>query len=217
MTCDIATDDLDWCWRGARTLTDGEDYVPPEPDRPFVYRQTSILRSGARLEDAIGGSIPWGAGGFTISLPASGVVSRELRLTGGRKAFEQLLPSALLHELVHYRQFRHVGHAGDTAPAKLADDEPGTLLANYYTDPRELEAHAAQIAFLLGPCDADGDTTEDDVFGQTEVGRRIEGRLGPLTEELLDEQCAGFRASLTELVGEWRERLWPPEAATPAV
>ena len=210
------SDDLDWCWRGARSLAGGGDYVPPEPDRPFVYRQTSIIKSGGRLEDAIGGSIPWGADGFTISLPASGVVSRELRLAGGRQAFEQLLASALLHELVHYRQFRHVGHAGDTAPAKLADDEPVTLLADYYTDPRELEAHAAQIAFLLGPCDADGETTEDVVFGRTEVGRRIEGRLGPLADGPLGERYAGFRASLTELVGEWRERLWPPEAAKPA-
>lgn len=215
MTCDITSDDLEWCWRGARSLAKGDHYIKPEPDRPFVNRHTSVIRSGERLEDAVGGAIPWGVEGFQISLPLSGVVNGELRRTGGRQAFERLLASALLHELVHFRQFRHAAHAADSPPAERTDLEPETLLRDYYTDPRELEAHAAQIAFLLGPCDAVGETTESDVFGKTEVGERIEGRLDALVGGPLGDSYDLFRASLTALVAEWRDRLWPLDVAAP--
>lgn len=215
MTCDITSDDLEWCRRAARSLAKGDDYIEAEPDRPFVNRRTTSFQPGGRLEDAVGGEISWGAEGFQISLPLSGAVNVELRRTDGRQAFERLLASALLHELVHFRQFRNIAHAADSPPAKLTDIEPATLLRSYYLDPRELEAHAAQIAFLLGTCDDDGKTTEDDVFARTEVGGRIGRRLDVLANEPLGDEYALFRTSLTALAGEWRQRLWSSEGAEP--
>ena len=210
MACEIEPDsDLAWCKFGAQELMAGKDYIEAGNGLPFVNRGASSLGSGGTPVGNTSGEIPWGAGGFIIAMPQHFAIKKYFGKNPGRAEYESLLASALLHELVHFRQYRHIDHDCDTAPDELTDKEPETLLKCYYSDPREVEAHAAQIAFLLGPASGGESCDAATVFESNLVGRRISARLDALHGGPLAAEYEGFRTKLTDTVSEWRDRLFP--------
>ena len=173
------------------------------------------MGTGETPAAATGGSIPWAAKGFIIKMPQSAALAAYFRRNDGTTEYQRLLASVLFHELIHFRQYRHPAHSNDASPEKPADEKPETLLRTYYSELREVEAHAAQIAFLLGPSDGGEATTEQNVFYANPVGQRISARLDVLRSGSLSQIYHQFCTRLTDAVAEWRDHLYrnpPPRA-----
>lgn len=199
--------DLPWCRHAADALLQGND-VRAWAGMPFINRGRTVLPSSCDPEDFVSGELPWGAKGFILSMPPEEQLRARFRGDLSRtEEFTAFVTATVVHELVHFRQGERPSAARMAPPRRVVTaTAPAVLLADYYADQREVEAHAAQIAYLLGK--RLRPTRQEEVFAGTRVGLRIAGRLDSLCNGPQEHDYERWRRRLTHQVGRWRKRLF---------
>lgn len=135
-----------------------------------------------------------------------------------RQQVQSTIFGALVHELVHVRQFRDDREAFDAAASRQRANEargvrrePAEWIDSYYRDQVEFEAHVTQLAAetrALGISVRAGDVAGPWV-GATEVGRRLHARLLPSDGEPVVE-ATGWWAECVEAVAAFQAH-WDQE------
>ena len=201
MTIVISVADLDWCGAAGGALI-GDISSYEVAGHPVVNRAVTAWdrSNGTPVWDTINGSHPPHTKGFTVGLPAAHDLKRWFLTKGTPSSasaeVQAYVASVVLHELIHTRQAP--ADAPSTRPVSAAD-----FLA-YYEDPREQEAHGAQVAYALL---AVGAAASDEAVLGTLVGGRIASRLAPLASTELAGRAALAQQDLVKAVEDWMTRL----------
>jgi len=189
----------------------GKNYGAIEDDAalPFIgaqsipgqVTQTTLIKAQCLFGRAI-----------QIKVPADG---RRTATSGSMAVVESTVFGALVHELVHVRQFNLDSSSFQATSARQRESEAAGLqrtssewLATYYIEPLEREAHAYQLAAELrciGLTPA-GNDPHGSWTKATEVGRRIHGRLfppGTAHDEGVEAWWRAFLATAAEIGADW--------------
>ena len=196
----VAKQDFNWCQSTAKTVISGRA-VMPSGQYPGVERGLNNWRVGTGPpEEAVDASLSEDATSFVLRMP------RALELkklgTADRAKFDRFVESVIVHELTHRRQ--SLAGMKDTWPARCMTS-PEKCLDTYYTNPLEMEAHAAQIAYdLVASGGANSvSPTEADVFASA-VGKRIDAKICSLyTSNTRGQDARKFRADLVGKVQQY--------------
>jgi len=124
-------------------------FLSPDPLKFPIVGIASCPRGTGDFRDDISGDYTTGANGIHIKFPTARLKVHLMQHPAEHQRIRLFFAAAVGHETIHFRQDRHPAHIGEPMPVGNPAMSAAQLLADYYSQRRELEAHACQIALLL--------------------------------------------------------------------